>query len=323
MLEDVVEGIKNARGSSFLILTHHNADADALGSALALKLSLEQLAYKVSVGAAESINRSSKKIVQGYSVLIDPDCSKFDRIILVDTSVPEQLASVKNLRADIVIDHHPPGKLAENAITYIDPNSKSISQMALKIIRKFGVTIDYEVSKLLAIGLITETAFFRLADLDVLETLVELLKNGVRFEELLKMLDNPPAVSDSIAALKAANRAEAYRIGDLLVVFSELSSHEAPAARALVRMGADIAVVFAKQDSELRISSRAKQTAIDKGIDLVPIFREVGEIIEGSGGGHPMAGSANGKIKNKNKALKHILKAISGQTGKKVEPLRL
>ncbi|HLC51411.1 MAG TPA: DHH family phosphoesterase [archaeon] len=323
MLEDVVEGIKNLRGSSFLILTHHNADADALGSALALKLSLEQLAYKVSVGAAESINRSSKKITEGYSILIDPDCKKFDRVILMDTSVPEQLASVKNLRADIVIDHHPPGKLAENAITYIDTNSKSISQMTLKIIRRFGITLDYEISKFLAVGLITETAFFRLADLDVLETLVELLKNGVKFEELLKMLDNPPAVSDSIAALKAANRAEAYRIGDMLVVFSTLSSHEAPAARALVRMGADVAVVAAKQNSELRISSRAKQTAIDRGIDLVPIFREVGEIIEGSGGGHPMAGSANGKSKNLKKALKHISKEISKQIGREIEKIDL
>ena len=59
----------------------------------------------------------------------------------------------------------------------------------------------------------------------------------------------------------------------------------------------------------MRISARAKESLVKKGLHLGRIMEKVGQVIEGSGGGHAGAAGANGK-KNLDEAIKVILKEI-------------
>ncbi len=320
-MEKLIKYLKDLQGKNVLIATHHNADIDAISSSIGLSLGLKQLGVKNSVGVSESVSRGAKKLASKYNILIDPDCDKFDSVILVDTSVVEQLSTLKNLRADAVIDHHPKGKLVGD-VSWIVPESKSSSQLVYKILKKMKVDINKEMAKILSAGIVADTAHLRLADVDVFETLSELLKTGIRFESVLKSIQTPIDPSETIASLKAAKRSETYVIGDLTVCTSKISSHEAPASRALIRVGADVAIVATVKKKELRISSRARNKILDHGIDLSEIFKEVGKIIDGNGGGHNMAGSANGKdVKSVDRALKFILNEISKKVGKEIKKI--
>ncbi|MEM5804564.1 MAG: DHH family phosphoesterase [Candidatus Aenigmatarchaeota archaeon] len=321
-MENAISALKALKGS-VLVLTHHNADIDAIASAVSLALCLRQRGVSARVGVGESVSRQAKKLAEGRDILVDPDCSKFDHVVVVDTSSPEQLASVKNLRVDILIDHHEPGKLAEKAkAALIDSGAKSASQIVLDVVKRCGFAIGGELAKLLMAGIIADTAHMRLAGKAELEALIELIGDGASIEEVVQMIETPVDESERVAGLKAAMRAEAYKLDDIIIVFSKLASHEAAACRALVKAGADIAVVAAVKKDEIRISSRGRQTIEKYAMNLADVFREVGGLVGGSGGGHAQAGSANGtKPGEVHKAFALVLKYAEKKTGKKARKL--
>jgi len=311
-MENVVEYLKNLQGKT-LVLTHHNADIDAAASAVALTIGLKKLGKLAEAGVGESVSRAARGFCKNYELIVDPDCSNYDNVILVDTSVPEQLSSVKNLKVGCVIDHHPRGKLVGD-VAWIDAEKKSSAQMVYFVLKDLGVEIDPELAKVLACGIVGDTAHLRLAEEEEFSVLLELLKTGVKYSEVLKLLECQIDLSERVACLKACARAKVYRSGDILVVISKVISHEAAACRALLRSGADVSVVMAKKSDQIRVSSRAKYSLKGK-IDLSEIFKGVGEIIKGSGGGHDLAGSANGKNKDSKAVRKFLLEKLSEKFG--------
>jgi nanoRNase/pAp phosphatase (c-di-AMP/oligoRNAs hydrolase) len=320
-MKDVLKALKALEGRT-LILTHHNADADAVASSLALKRLIKNFGVEADLGAAESVSKPAQKLAE-RNFIIDPDCSQYDHVVLVETSVPEQLASVKNVRADIIIDHHPAGKLADGVTaSWIDERYKSCSQMILELYRESGVAPDRTVALWLAVGITADTAHLRLAGLKEFEDMVSLFKAGAEFSEVLKLLETPVDLSERIAVLKALSRVDVWRIGDLLLAVSHVKSHEAASCRALVKTAADVAVVVAERDDEVRISSRGRDWILGKGVDLSVIFKEVGRIVGGSGGGHNLAGSANGPDKKAvDAAVKHVRKEL--ETAMKAQAQKL
>lgn len=309
-MQKIIKKIKNKK---VLILTHHNADIDAIASAISLKKCLNQFNVKSFIGVAESVSKAAKNIAKDYEILIDPDCKDFEYVIIVETSVPEQLKSIKNLKADLIIDHHPKGKLAEKAVCLIDEKEKSTSQLIYKIMKKLNCKFSKNTQKIIAAGIIADTAHLRLADKEVFKILSEL---DIDFSEVFKLLEIPQDVSEKIAILKATRRMDLYKFNDIILAISNLASHEAAACRGILRLGADIAVVITKKKKEMRISSRAKNKILKYNLDLSEVFKEVGKFIEGSGGGHDLAGSANGKAKDIFKTKKLVLNLISKKLGR-------
>lgn len=320
-IHEFAEKLKAVKNKKTLVLTHHNADIDAAASAIALAEGLKQIGAETAIGVSESVSRAAQKLSEGYSVLIDPDCKSFDYVILVDTSVPEQLASVKNVRADFVIDHHPKGRLAENAVSYIDENAKSSAQLVYVVLKELKIEIDENLAKIISAGIVADTAHFRHADSEVFSIMAELTQK-IRFSDVLQLITSEEIdPSGRVAALKAASRMDIYKFGNILVALSNVVSHEAAACRGLLKLGADIAIVVAEKENEMRISSRAKEKITEKNPDLSEMFQEIGKFLEGSGGGHPLAGSANGKRKNRDELKKLILRLLTKELGqwKKLE----
>jgi len=320
-IQEFAEKLKAVRNKKVLVLTHHNADIDAAASAIALAEGLKQIGADAKIGVAESVSRAAQKLAEGFKIIIDPDCKQFDFVVLVDTSVPEQLASVKNVRADFVIDHHPKGRLAEKAVSYIDENAKSSAQLVYLVLKELKIDIDEKLAKIISAGIVADTAHFRHADSEVFSIMAELTRK-IKFSDVLQLITSEDAdPSGRVAALKAASRMDIYKFGEVLVALSNVVSHEAAACRGLLKLGADIAIVVAEKENEMRISSRAKEKITEKNLDLSEMFQEVGKFLEGSGGGHPLAGSANGKRKNRDELRKLILRLLTKKLGqwKKLE----
>jgi nanoRNase/pAp phosphatase (c-di-AMP/oligoRNAs hydrolase) len=312
-MKQVLHALKNLKGKNILILTHHNADVDAIASAIALGEYLKAQ-NDVKIATCESIAKPAKRIAESFEILIDPDCSKFDFVIVLDTSSSLQLKTAKNLKVDMIIDHHEKGDLHAQ-IEWIDKEAKATSFMIYKILRGFGFQLTKKLAKILCAGIVADTAHLRLANREIFKALYELL-DGVEFSEVLKLVAVEEEISNRIASLKAASRAELFKFKDLIVAISNLSSHEAIACRSLVKLGADIAIIIAKKDEEMRISSRARDKILDYGINLAEIFEKIGKFIEGQGGGHDLAGSANGKVKPLKDVKRFILREFVKKLGK-------
>jgi hypothetical protein len=111
------------------------------------------------------------------------------------------------------------------------------------------------------------------------------------------MIIAPIDLSERLARLKAVGRAKIHRIGEWVVAMSEISAFQASAARALLDVGADVAIVGGVKDGELRISLRSTQVFFEKtGLHLGrDIAAAIGSEIEGAGGGHGMSAGVNGK----------------------------
>ena len=103
--------------------------------------------------------------------------------------------------------------------------------------------------------------------------------------------------SERIARLKASRRVKLLKTGDWIVAFSHVSAYQASAARALIMLGAHVAVVAGQRGDTLRISLRAsndfyEKTKVHLGRDIA---KPLGEYMRGMGGGHSVSAGANGK----------------------------
>jgi nanoRNase/pAp phosphatase (c-di-AMP/oligoRNAs hydrolase) len=78
------------------------------------------------------------------------------------------------------------------------------------------------------------------------------------------------------------------------VAISLGSSHESSVCKALLGIGADVAFVGSQRDEKFRISARARQDLVRKGMHLGKILDEVGGETSSSGGGHAGAAGLTG-----------------------------
>ena len=300
------------RGKKIAILTHHNADIDAVGSATALLLGFGQKNIRATIGVSNSIARQAKKLLlySGCDIKINPDLKDFDVIFILDTAVPEQLAPIKipGDKEIYVIDHHENTRI-KGTEEYISPRRKATCEMMLKVLKDNNVKINKKIADLLLAGIVSDTNHFILADKITFKLVVELLNYKADLRFVLNLVNNPPEVSERLAKLKGSKNLEIYKYKEYIIVFSEVQSHEAAVARGLLSLGADVSVVFTEKEDELRVSARANRIIVSReNLNLgQDIFSKLKEISGGNGGGHDAAGSLNTPHKEKKPDIKKFI----------------
>ena len=279
------------------ILVHHNADPDAIGSAIALARGLFQTGIKCDIFAPAGISRQSANILKKYPYPILKALEKeYSTYIVVDVSSKEQLGNFKiPVGAKLaVIDHHEKGNLEENAFAVLkDMTAHATATIVWKILKELDTRITKEISFFLLCAIVADTAFFRIADKKDLEIITKLLEY-TELQEIFSSLTVQEDISSRIAKIKSFKRIDSYRIGDVVVAFSRTGSFESQIALALVRSAADIAIVVNTKNNDIRISARMRHDLENK-TDLVEILKTAESLIDGSVGGHKLAASANGK----------------------------
>ncbi|MFH1424174.1 MAG: DHH family phosphoesterase [archaeon] len=308
---EVLQVLRESTEKNILLLAHHNADPDAVCSAIALSEGLKQIGCKsVRIGFVESISKLSQKIVNklNYEIDLNPNLNA-DLIVLLDTSTAGQLSKMadkfKSAKAEkIIIDHHTPTEEPLEADhKLVDEKASSTVELVYDLLKELGVEISKEVAEAMCFGLVAETAHLQFATPKVFRILADLQeKHGIVHQDILELLRTQVDVSEKIAHFKAAGRTNVTRVKNYLIVTTRVGSFEASCARALMRMGADLAAVSSKPD-ELRISMRSShsfltETGIDLGRDIMPGLIK---IIDGTGSGHPTAAGANGNALDKEK----------------------
>ncbi|MFH0926953.1 MAG: DHH family phosphoesterase [Candidatus Micrarchaeota archaeon] len=293
--------LKNLRGKRCIITFHSLADLDACASAISLASFLGKNAI---VAMQDCINSQSRKII-GPKILARMQKfslarKKFPKapVIVLDCNEKGLLPALGDGargggqgQIKILIDHHAktPGSINADS-AWIDPESSSASQMVSLLVKK----PDDGQARLLLLGIISDSANFANSNPDTFMAVSRLLKTAViEFSQLQEMLHVPKSPQSRMNILEGLRNVSFCEKGGLICATAQVPSHESHVAEILVRSGADCAFAACASKKECAISARMKMAHISS-VDLPEIMREVGEVLGGSGGGHPAAAGASG-----------------------------
>jgi phosphoesterase RecJ-like protein len=188
------------------IITHKNPDGDALGSSMAMYLSLKKQGLKVDVFTpnkypdflawikdeaeiivADKDKPAALKTLEACDVLLLQDFNALNRI--------DWLAeSVKNHKATkILIDHHPhPEKHFDFSIS--EPQMSSTAELVYHLFQAWNWDhlIDRDIAEAFYCGILTDTGCFNYnsSNPEIFEVVAELLKKGVRKDQVYALIYN-------------------------------------------------------------------------------------------------------------------------------------
>lgn len=277
-------------------LLHHNADADAVGAALAMASR-----WPGTLAAHQDVSAAGRRVAQrfGVEVLVDPPLGAYELGVVLDTGSPGPLGPLPRDLPLVLIDHHRPGGWGPGLLaSLVDETATSTCEVVLSLLWEQGQGITDDEALALLCGLVADTQRFRLATKDTLTRAFVLMDNGADLREAIGILEQPRPEerSERIARLRAGQRAEVEEVAGLVVVRSRVNSYEASAAAGLVRLGADVALVAAQRGPDASVSARVRP-GLDGRVDLARVMQEAAKGLGPGwgGGGHAAAAGCNGQ----------------------------
>ena len=169
----------------FAVLSHVRPDGDALGSQLALGLSLKELGKDVRIWNEEGM-LEKYSFLPNAELLTKPPAEPddVDVAVALDTAIQNRLGTtltaVRSAKVWINIDHHPsnPGY---GDIVYIDPKSPATGQILFELIKSQKLPLTRAIAENLYVAISTDTGSFKYPNTTArtFEIATELVRGGV------------------------------------------------------------------------------------------------------------------------------------------------
>lgn len=289
--------------SPILITGHVNADPDAVAAAIGLHeiLCCTKQDVHVDLYFPEGVNSNAARLLEKLGIHPVEELGEYRWVIAVDTGslsqIQELIPHIEGWAAKVgFIDHHQHDEEMEKVSSFYvsQPLATSASEIIYDVFKQKGLTPSSKTAQALVAGIAYDTGHLNLADRSTILKVSELLSPGKTLQQALDLINLPTSYPERIARLKAGQRAEITKIGNRVIVFSQLGSYQASAARALVLLGADLAVVAGERDNNVRASLRSTAEFYEEtGLHLGDFVRDLLSAADGSGGGHPTAAGVN------------------------------
>jgi len=321
-IHEITRLLDERKAQLVLLLCHVNADPDAVCAAFAFSRLLQRLrpSLKVEMAAAQGPSRLSKFMLRSIPAKLtaEPQIEMAEAIVLLDTNTVQQLGDWServgaSKAALVVIDHHASHPETERLATLsvADENASSTCEIVYRLFKETEVKPTLDEAKALFLGIAFDTRHFILASSTTLKAVADLIDIGVKAEEALTLLSLPMDHSERIARLKATKRVRLLKINNWLIAFSHVSAYQASAARALITLGAHVAVVAGQHNEKIQISMRASRDFYEKtGVHLGrDVAKPLGEYLNGMGGGHSVSAGVNG-VGDVEASLKRCVKLL-------------
>ena len=284
----------------FAILSHVRPDGDALGSQLALALSLQQLGKDVRVWNEDGMLEKYSFLPRAELLTKPPSTADdVDVAIALDTAIQNRLgtafAAVGSAKIWINIDHHRsnPGY---GDLVFVDESAPATGEIIFSLIKSQGLPLNHDIAENLYAAISTDTGSFqypktsartfeiaaelvRVGNLDVGQISQQLYENyPPRRLELLRELLRTMRFSE---CGRVASFSLTLKTAANLAVLPEDNEGLIDHLRAI--RGVIVAVFFEElADGKVRVSMRSK----DEAIDVCAICQKFG------GGGHALAAGA-------------------------------
>lgn len=284
-----------------VLVMHSQADPDAVGAAIGLTHLIRVINPNLTIRTLEpTLSTLGHNLLEFTDYHLDPieikQVSSPAFFVLLDTNIidPRLIAPKRQFA---IIDHHIRTPLkVDLAFDYRFDTFRATTEIIASLYYNKDISLTQQVIKGLLAGIIFDTRRFLLADSELFECVNFLLRNNsILYLETMKLFSSSRSHPEKLACIKAAQRMKRYHINDKILLFSRVSSFEAAAARSLISLGGDIAIVIANRKQETRISFRtalgfSKETGLSLGEDVIP---ELINHFGGTGGGHDSAAGYN------------------------------
>ncbi|NWF95687.1 MAG: DHH family phosphoesterase [Candidatus Thorarchaeota archaeon] len=254
--------------ADILVVGHQNADPDAVASMVAFARLYRAVnaTGKVTL-ASDDVSRIATKVLQTFApdaVVLDSVDGEFDLVVMLDTNSPIQLGPsmcgvLRDPERTLIIDHHIEATNLASVASHSIVNSdrSSTCEIVAGLYEEMGVEMSPDTASLLLAGILFDSRRFLYADGRTLEVALRLIAAGADYQKCMSSLVSRPDKSERIARLKAVARMKSYYLGDWIVVTSVVNAFEASTCRAMIELGADVAIVGGKPSKDLvRLSCR-------------------------------------------------------------------
>ena len=287
--------IKKAFDNDLLLLVHHHADVDSIASAIGLNSVFENS----TISASDGISSHGQKVANIIDIKImeKPPETWDGTVIALDSPNPEHCGPIPKAKQIVVIDHHTKIEGWPKGTEIIhQPQRTSTAEIILDVIEELGLEITKKCATALLSGIYTDTGQFRHANRETFTAASKLAKAGADPQEVINILDSKRPLIQKTTFLKAAQRMKWIQEGKWIIAQSIVGSFESGAARLLIVLGADVALVSSgNKKGEMRLSTRASNRIVSDGFNLTTILEKIADMNGGSAGGHPGAAGYNGK----------------------------
>ncbi len=283
----------------FVVLSHVRPDGDALGSQLALALSLQKMGKEAKAWNEEGMLEKYSCLPRSEMLVQPPsEPEDFDVAIALDTATQNRLGTaaqaVRHAKLWINIDHHGSNPRYGDLV-YIDPDSPSTAQILFELMKSEQLPMDRAIAENLFAAISTDTGSFQYPNTSArtFEIAAELVRAGInvgrlsqqlyesfprrRIELLRSVLDTMQFEADGKIAYFSLSLKVAKEIGAIPEDNEGLIDH----LRAV--QGVIVAVFFEElTDGKVRVSIRSKSEAADVSAVCLKF----------GGGGHKLAAGA-------------------------------
>ncbi len=327
--KELIKTLEDTRASFVLLLCHRSADADAICSAYALQGLLKRFLPDVvfEIGCPQGVNKPAKQLFEHLPITVNlkPNIESAEVIVLLDMNTVEQLDEVadvikKSPAPKIIIDHHAPSAETTQIckVCVVDEKAAANCELIYRLFSQAEVEPTLNEAKALFVGIAFDTRHFALANSPTFEILAKLVATGIDAQQTLALFAMPIDPSERVAKLKACKRAKIVKVEGWIIALSHVSAYQAPAAKALVDLGAHMAAVAGKKGAKVELSLRCTRQFNElAGVHLgTDIAAPLGEFLDGVGGGHAMASGVSGKGEIQ-QALKQCLLLVKQKIAKK------
>src|ERR1043166_3767527 len=284
----------------FAIFSHVRPDGDALGSQLALALSLQQLGKDVRVWNEDGMLEKYSFLPRAELLTKPPSTAEdVDVAIALDTAVQNRLgtafAAVRSAKIWINIDHHRtnPGY---GDLVIVDSNAPATGEIIFRLLKDQRLPVDHDIAKNLYAAISTDTGSFQYpkTSAGTFEIAAELVGiGGLNVGRISQQLyENYPR--RRLELLRELLRTIRFEFGDKVASFTLTSKtandltilpedNEGLIDHLRAIRGVIVAVFFEElAEGKVRVSMRSK----DEAVDVCAICQKFG------GGGHTLAAGA-------------------------------
>lgn len=305
-----------------LILFHRNPDGDAVGSAFALKRTLDALGSPAWCVSPNEVPRRLRFLADGEqkSVLpaAIPESFAHARVICVDVAAPSQLGEMREQfegKVDLMIDHHAGG--TPFADHYILPTAAATGEIlyaAVRSLRDAGkLAADHIVNERLYAAISSDTGCFRFSNATATTHRIaaELIESGIDAAEINHLLfesNSLEQVKAEGAAISNLGFAANGKIGYVMFPYSLKS------ALGVDEEHLDTLIDIPRSVEGVRIAFSIRQPSPD-GIFRVSVRASCDYDVSAlcakfGGGGHKRAAGCTIEAESIETVLKNLLDAI-------------
>ena len=168
----------------FVVLSHVRPDGDALGSQLALGLSLQKLGKNVRIWNEEGMLEKYSFLPRTELLTKPPATAEHvDVAIALDTAIQNRLgttlASIASAKIWINIDHHLTNPRYGDLVI-IDESAPATGEIIFRLIKSQSLPFDHDIAENLFVAISTDTGSFQYPKTSArtFEIAAELVRNG-------------------------------------------------------------------------------------------------------------------------------------------------